>query len=110
MPKFFPWLVAAGTVLVGFVEYFCGDNSSVSEVIFSAIVFGTAWLSAYLADRPGWPFWKKQLLTLLPLLLIAGAGQVFFSEEIWVLQVIKYAAIVMLYFLLASLSSRKTLR
>lgn len=99
-----------GTLISFCANYFLLGGEIWQQELYHSSAFGLGWGLAYYVDRPDWALPKKMAISLVGILLLLSIGFGLFSFEIAVPSVIKFSTIFVVYYLLASFKTSKSLR
>lgn len=92
-----------------FFNYFSGEKDWGVNAYYG-VAFGLAWGLAYYLDRPDFFLAKKLILSLLGMIVLLIAGLMFFNTMIAVPSLIRFSAVFVAYYLLASFRSSKSFK
>lgn len=99
-----------GTGLSFLLNYYVFGSQGWALDLYYGAAFGAAWGMAYFLDDERFALIRKLLISFVGMILLVGAGLLFFDFEKAVPSVMKFSTVFVAYYLLASFKGSKSLR
>ncbi len=100
----------AGTAFSFLVNHFLTESQGWEKELYAGFAFGLGWALAYFVDHPEWALAKKLGFSFIGIVIIIIIGIILFDVTVMVPAVMRFSIVFVVYYLLASFRSSKSLR